>query len=167
MPSPPYFRPGAAGQLPRRARLGLAILSLPLGLGAPSALAAELDSPVGRWQLIDDETNAPRGVMEMSLVNGELQGRFVEAILRPGEVPNAVCTKCEGERRNQPMMGMVILWGLRPNGAQWDGGHILDPTKGRTYGAVVRLVDGGRKLRVRGFLGFSLLGRTQTWVRLP
>jgi uncharacterized protein (DUF2147 family) len=136
-------------------------------LGSPNAFAADMASPVGRWQLIDDETHSPRGVVEITQVDGELQGRFVQAFLRPGEDLNAVCVKCEDERKNQPMIGMVILWGLRKDGAGWVGGHVLDPTSGRIYSATLRLAEGGTKLRVRGFIGFSLFGRTQIWSRLP
>ncbi|HUA89129.1 MAG TPA: DUF2147 domain-containing protein [Steroidobacteraceae bacterium] len=133
----------------------------------PLARGADLDSPVGRWQLIDDETHSPRGIVEISLVAGELQGRFVKAFLRPGEPAGARCVKCAGERHDQPMVGMVILWGLRPRGNEWVDGHILDPTQGRIYGATVALLAGGTQLKVHGYLGISLLGRSQVWQRLP
>jgi len=138
-----------------------------LAMGAAGAAAADLSSPVGRWQLIDDETHTARGIVEMSLVDGELQGRFVEAFLRPGEQPGALCVKCTGERHNQPMLGMVILWGLRQRGDEWVDGHILDPTQGRVYGATVALLEGGTQLKVHGYLGIPLLGRSQVWTRLP
>ena len=163
----PYFLPKATGHPGRRMVLALVILSAMDSLGSPKVFAADMASPVGRWQLIDDETNSPRGVVEMTQVDGELQGRFVQAFLRPGEDPNALCDKCEGERKNQPMVGMVILWGLRKNSAAWEGGHILDPTSGRIYRVTLKLADGGTKLTVHAFIGFSLLGRTQTWMRLP
>ena len=132
------------------------------------ARAAEPVSAVGRWELVDDETNRPRGVVEMTEVDGELQGRFVQAFLQPGEVPGARCVKCTDERKDQPMLGMVILWGLRRSSpTEWSGGHVLDPTKGRIYGAEIKLVEGGSRLRVRGYFGISLLGRTQVWNRLP
>jgi uncharacterized protein (DUF2147 family) len=162
-----YLPRKASCQAGRRLGLALLIASAMGALGFPRVFAVDLASPVGRWQLIDDETNSPRGVVEMTLVDGELQGRFVQAFLHPGEDPNAVCGKCKDERKNQPMIGMVILWGLRRNGKEWDRGYILDPTNGRIYGATLMLADGGTSLRVRGFIGFSLLGRTQTWTRLP
>jgi hypothetical protein len=151
----------------------LALAALPPGAGvahggtAPAADPAH--SPIGRWRLIDDETHSARGVVEITDAGaGELQGRFVQAYPRPGEDPNALCEKCEGERHNQPMLGMVIMWGLKPDGpGHWSGGHILDPTKGRTYGAKLELLEGGSQLRVRGYFGISLLGRSQTWERMP
>jgi uncharacterized protein (DUF2147 family) len=150
-------------------RLGCCLL-LVLGVlgppAAPDARAAELNSPVGRWQILDEDSHTPRAVVEMTLVDGELQGRTVQSFLRPGEPPDARCVRCEGERKNQPMLGMVILWGLRADGADWQGGHVLDPTTGRTYRASVTLIEGGTKLRVHGFIGLSLFGRSQTWLRL-
>jgi uncharacterized protein (DUF2147 family) len=163
----PYFLQTATGHPGRSMVLTLVILSVMDSFGSPKVFAADMASPAGRWQLIDDETNSPRGVVEMTQVDGELQGRFVQAFLRPGEHPNALCDKCEGERKNQPMVGMVILWGLRKNSTAWEGGHILDPTSGRIYRVTLKLADGGTKLRVHAFIGFSLLGRTQTWMRLP
>jgi uncharacterized protein (DUF2147 family) len=136
-------------------------------LSRSGAGAADLTSPVGRWQILDEQTHAARAVVEMTLVEGELQGRTVQAFPLPGEEPNQRCVKCQGERKDQPMLGMVILWGLRQNGTAWEGGHVLDPTSGRTYHATVTLLEGGTKLRVRGYFGVSLFGRSQTWLRLP
>jgi uncharacterized protein (DUF2147 family) len=154
--------------LPTLWTMSLAVLLLAEGALATPQLATDQTSAVGRWELIDDETNRPRGIVEMTELNGELQGRFVHAFLQPGEVPDARCVKCTDERKDQPMLGMVILWGLRPSGpSEWSGGHVLDPTKGRIYGAEIKLVEGGTKLRVRGYFGIALLGRTQVWNRLP
>ncbi|MEF9942731.1 MAG: DUF2147 domain-containing protein, partial [Burkholderiaceae bacterium] len=75
------------------------------------------------------------------------------------------CDQCSGARKDQPVIGMTILWGLKNEGDEWTGGEILDPKNGKTYKAKAKLVDGGKKLEVRGFLGISLFGRTQTWVR--
>jgi uncharacterized protein (DUF2147 family) len=158
------------GGAPRKACVSQSLLPLTLTLtllpGVLPVFATQAESPVGRWQMIDDETNEPRGIVEVTEVKGELQGRFVQAYPRPGEVPNAVCVKCEGERKDKPIVGMIILWGLKASGSNWSGGHILDPTKGKVYQATLSLADGGSKIRVRGFIGVALLGRTQTWIRL-
>jgi uncharacterized protein (DUF2147 family) len=76
-----------------------------------------------------------------------------------------VCEKCPGERKGQKIVGMEILRGIRPDGNEWGGGEILDPNNGKTYKAKMRLEDDGKKLVVRGFIGFSMLGRSQTWHR--
>ncbi len=79
-------------------------------------------------------------------------------------------TRCapsaKGERKDQPITGMTILWDLKPDGEQvWSNGTILDPAKGKTYRSKARLLDGGNKLEVRGYIGIEALGRSQTWVR--
>jgi len=76
-----------------------------------------------------------------------------------------LCDQGRGARRSQPILGMTIAWGLRRKGEAWEGGRILDPENGKEYSVRMTPVAGGRKLEVRGFLGFSLLGRTQVWVR--
>lgn len=141
------------------------LLASAISLMPPMALgfAAAPASPVGRWHMVDDETGTERGVIELTETNGAVQGRLLSAIPRPGESP--LCVKCEGERKGQPIVGMVILWGLKRDGADWDGGKILDPVKGQIYNAKVTLADNGRNLKVRGYIGVSLFGRTQVWLR--
>lgn len=128
-----------------------------------AAQAAGPASPVGRWKTYDDHTGALHGLVEITEVHGELQGRILKSY--DPQKPNPTCDHCEGERKGQPVLGMVFLWGLTPQDGEYKGGYILDPDNGRVYKAKLRLDDGGRKLRVRGFIGFSILGRTQTWVR--
>ena len=78
---------------------------------------------------------------------------------------DAVCEACSGELKDKPVQGMQILQGLKADGDWYEGGTILDPNNGKVYKAKLRVVDGGAKLEVRGFIGISLLGRTQTWLR--
>lgn len=133
-------------------------------LAASAAYGAD-HSPVGLWKTIDDHTGKPRGVVRITESNGEYQGRVEKVFPKPGEVPNPKCEKCAGARQNEPVIGMTILWGLTKQGDAYQGGEILDPENGKTYRARVRLEDGGKKLDVRGYIGFSLLGRSQTWIR--
>ncbi|RPE81370.1 DUF2147 domain-containing protein [Vulcaniibacterium tengchongense] len=139
--------------------LALLLLALPLAAFAQGA------SPVGSWTTIDDKTQKPKSVVEIyQAKDGTLAGRVAE-ILQSDRGPNPVCDKCTGERKGKPVKGMVILWGVRQKGDSWEGGQILDPASGKVYSVKVRPIEDGKKLEVRGFLGFSLLGRTQTWVR--
>lgn len=139
------------------------ILALPL-LAAPIAAFAQA-SPLGTWTTIDDATGKVKSVVEIyATSDGRLAGR-VEKVLQSDRGPNPVCEKCPGDRRNKPVEGMVILWGMKPNNGSWEGGKILDPSSGKVYSARIRPVENGKKLEVRGFMGFSLLGRTQVWVR--
>lgn len=158
--------------MPRRtvidsgAYFGVALLLLAAGGAAAPVLAADPVSPVGQWKTIDDETNTERSIVEIRDVGGELQGRILKIFPRPDEEPAPVCQQCEGERKNQPIIGMTFLWGLKPDGDDtWAGGAILDPKNGKVYNAKISLVDDGQRLRVRGYLGTPLLGRTQVWLR--
>ena len=129
----------------------------------PAALASQ-PSPVGTWHTISDIDGKPRGVIEIKELNGKLVGT-VTGTLVPGEKGDKTCEKCTDERKGQRIIGMEILRGLKPDGDEWTGGEILDPDNGKTYKAKLHLEDGGKKLVLRGYIGFSLLGRSQTWVR--
>ena len=129
-----------------------------------AASASEL-SPVGLWKTIDDNTGKPRGLVGIMEVNGEYQGKVEKIFTAPGEDPDPKCEKCDGARRNQPVIGMTILWGLTKQGDEYQGGEILDPENGKVYRATMKLNGDGGRLDVRGFIGFSLFGRTQTWLR--
>ena len=96
--------------------------------------------------------------------NGSLAGR-VNEILQSDCGPNPLCDKCSGDRKDKPVKGMDILWGVKKKGDSWEGGQILDPETGKIYSVKVRPSSDGAKLELRGFIGFSLLGRNQTWVR--
>lgn len=122
-------------------------------------------SPVGVWRTIDDETGQPKSLVQISEVNGELQGKIIKLFRKPEENQNPLCEKCDGERKNQPIIGMTVLWGLRPADGMYSGGNVLDPKKGKVYNARLKVMPDGKQLELRGFVGFSLLGRTQTWQR--
>lgn len=126
------------------------------------AMAAE-PSPVGTWKTYDDKTGALHGLVQITETGGELRGQILKSY--DPEKPNPVCDHCDGDRRGKPVIGMIFLWGLRKEGEEYRGGYILDPDNGKVYRARLHLADQGQKLRVRGFIGISLLGRTQTWVR--
>lgn len=125
---------------------------------SPALLAA-----VGNWQVIDFE-GKPGGHVQTYLADGHLFGKVTQS--RPGRPPNEPCTKCPGEFRNQPVLGMVIIRNFRPEDDQWVGGTVLDPKSGKIYKGKIWTVSPD-KLRMRGFVGFSLFGRTETWIRLP
>ncbi|HYD41823.1 MAG TPA: DUF2147 domain-containing protein [Anaeromyxobacter sp.] len=122
-------------------------------------------SPVGRWRTIDDDTKKPKSIVAITEEDGKLQGT-IEELLDPNRPePDPVCKKCEGERKNQPIRGMKILWGVKKSGDTWTGGKILDPNNGKVYRVNLTPADGGKKLVVRGYVGIALIGRTQTWER--
>lgn len=125
--------------------------------------AASSTSPVGLWKTIDDDTGKAKSLVRIVEVNGVLSGR-IEKLLTPGK-ENQVCEKCEGALKDQPVLGMEILQGLRKGDEVWEGGTILDPNNGKTYRSQIKLVDGGKKMELRGYIGIPLLGRSQNWLR--
>ncbi|PSQ99842.1 MAG: DUF2147 domain-containing protein [Bacteroidetes bacterium QS_9_68_14] len=153
----------------RFSRSGL-LIALLLAFGASGTLAQPAASPVGQWRTIDDESGQARSIVEIYEKDGALRGKVVEILRASDEAQRnsegqVICTACEGERKNQPVEGMVILWGLEKDGDEWTGGNIIDPENGNTYSAKMGL-DGADRLDVRGYRGVSLFGRTQTWQRV-
>jgi len=138
-------------------------LCLAASLTLSSLALASNDSPVGTWKTIDDETKQAKALVQISESGGVLTGKIIKLFANP----DALCDKCDGERKDKPVQGMTILWDLKKNGDAWGGGKILDPKKGQVYSSKAKLVDGGAKLEVRGFMGVSLLGRSQVWERQP
>ena len=140
------------------------LLSSILLLGSAACLAAEPASPAGVWKTFDDDTHAAKALIQIDEHDGELSGRIVKLFRAPHEIPDPTCTACRGARHDQPVLGMTILWGMRRDGDGWSGGEILDPEDGAVYRASLHL-DRAGGLSVRGYIGVSLLGRTQTWQR--
>lgn len=126
-------------------------------------------SPIGKWKTVDDETEKVRSVVEIYEKDGKLFGKILELRNRTtDEDPDPVCDDCakNDPRYNQRVVGMVFLTDLKKESdKQWEGGKILDPKNGSVYSCYIRLI-GSDKLRVRGYLGLSLIGRTQFWYRL-
>jgi uncharacterized protein (DUF2147 family) len=120
-------------------------------------------TPAGLWKTFDDDGKAS-GQVQIEEHAGVYSGRVV-GIFNPEE-RQKLCESCSDERKNQPVMGMIILKELTRTGEhEWGGGHILDPKNGKVYRAKITLSADGNRLDVRGFIGFSLLGRTQSWLR--
>ena len=137
-----------------------------VALAVTALASAATTTPVGRWRTTDDATGKDRSLVRIVEHDGTYDGT-VEAILTnlPDDDPNHLCRRCTGDRKDKPIVGMTILWGLEKDGDEYTGGEILDPHTGKTYRAKARLIDGGRILEVRGYIGVSWLGRTQTWRR--
>jgi len=121
-------------------------------------------TPAGLWKTVDDETKAEKSHVRISESGGAFTGK-IEKLLDPTK-QDSKCDKCEGARKDQPIMGMTIVEGVKKNADEpyWDGGTILDPNNGKTYKVRLTPKDGGKTLEVRGFIGF--LYRNQTWQRV-
>ena len=137
------------------------LASLLLYAAAGSALAQS--TPAGLWKTIDDETKVEKSLVRIIEAGGVLIGK-VEKIL--SDKADAKCTECTDARKDQPVLGMTILEGVKknPDEAYWDGGTILDPNNGKTYRVRLTPKDGGKTLEVRGFIGPFY--RNQTWIRV-
>ncbi|HYL37360.1 MAG TPA: DUF2147 domain-containing protein [Bryobacteraceae bacterium] len=122
-------------------------------------------TPGGRWRTVDDKTGKPRSIVRIWEENGQFFGR-VEQSLNP-ERAGRRCDKCTDERKDQLIVGMVIIRGLKQDGEEFTGGDILDPDNGKVYRCKVKVKEHGSVLSVRGYLGASLFGRSQTWTREP
>ncbi|HEY0065698.1 MAG TPA: DUF2147 domain-containing protein [Telluria sp.] len=126
---------------------------------------AQEASPVGLWKNIDDVTGKTKALIRISEDKGELRGQIEKLYPAAGEDPNPRCTACSGPKKDQPVIGMVFMSGLKKNGDEYSGGEILDPDNGKVYRSKLNLVDGGKKLNVRGYVGMPMFGRSQVWVR--
>lgn len=137
-------------------------LSIALALAGFGVLATAQPSPTGLWKTVDDKTGQPKSLVRIYEQNGKLFGK-VEKTLRPDA--KKTCDKCPDERKNQPMVGLVVIRNLEKHGDEYSGGDIVDPDNGKLYKCKIAVEQGGKKLNVRGFIGFSLIGRSQSWTR--
>jgi len=137
-----------------------AVVCLSLNAGAWAQM-----SPFGLWKTVDDKTGETKSEIRIDEQGGVLSGR-IEKLLGQGANPDARCTACTDERKDQPLVGMEILRGAsKLEGKEvWEGGKILDPQAGKSYNLRLTPTEGGSKLDVRGSIG--PFGRTQTWVRV-
>ena len=140
-------------------------LTIVLALAGSAALAQA--TPAGLWRTIDDDGKTEKSQVRISESGGVFSGK-VEKIANPAR-QDARCDKCSDARKDQPLLGLVVIQGVRANAGEaglWDGGEILDPNNGKTYKVRMRLTGEGKALELRAYLGMPLIGRTQTWQRI-
>jgi uncharacterized protein (DUF2147 family) len=148
----PLHRPGTPWRL------------LPLLILLVSSFAARAHadtSPVGYWTTIDDDGKTPSSVIQIYAKGKKLYGKIVQ-LINPRE-KDPKCTACDGAKKNQRILGMEILRDFERDDDEWSGGYILDPRNGTEYKCYMELIEGGKRLKVRGYVGIALLGRTQYW----
>ncbi|PWA06186.1 DUF2147 domain-containing protein [Flavobacterium psychrotolerans] len=117
---------------------------------------------IGKWKTIDDETGQAKSVVEIYEKSGKIYGKVIEIL--DVKHKNSVCSNCSGDDKNKPILGMTIIKGLSKDGNQYNSGKILDPKNGKLYKCFITL-EGSGKLKVRGYIGISLFGRTQYWYK--
>jgi uncharacterized protein (DUF2147 family) len=122
-------------------------------------------SPLGLWQTISDTDGKATSEVRISTTPAGLVGVVEKALVSSTE-PN--CDKCTDDRKGQAKVGMQVIRGAQKADGKdvWEGGNILDPNNGTVYKLKLSPTEGGKKLEVRAFVGFALLGRTQTWLRV-
>ena len=138
-----------------------------LGLVLVASIAHAQATPAGLWKTVDDDGKKETSLIRITESGGVLTGR-IERLLDPASKADAVCDKCTDDRKDKPIVGMMLIRGVKQSESdktRWDGGEILDPDNGETY--KVRLTPGeaGKTLKVRGYIGAPIIGRTQTWIR--
>lgn len=126
------------------------------------ALFAQGGDIVGKWTTVDDESGKPKSIVEIfKSSDGLYYGKIVQLLQKP---ENETCIACKDDRRNKPLIGLEIIRGLKKEGDNFTGGTITDPKTGKSYKCTI--TRNGDKLNVRGYIGISLVGRTQTWTML-
>ena len=138
----------------------VSVIALVAVLGVGQAVAA--DSLVGKWKTIDEKSGKVTSEGELYDQGGKLFGK-ITSLAEPNDAAGKpkTCTKCQGEDKDKPIVGLVIVKDLSQSGDRYKGGTIMDPEDGKVYKAELWVEDG--KLKVRGYLGPFY--RTQTWVK--
>ena len=125
-----------------------------------SLIAQKLE---GQWQTIDDETGEAKSIIEIYKKNNQYFGKVVKLLKK--EDINRTCINCSGNKKNKPILGLEILEGLSKSGDSYSGGKILDPKNGKIYKCNIEFIN-NQEIKVRGYIGISLIGRSQVWKRI-
>ncbi|WP_233899795.1 DUF2147 domain-containing protein [Tenacibaculum piscium] len=116
----------------------------------------------GEWENRNEETNTVDSVIKVYEKDGKAFAKIIK--ITDENRQKAVCDKCKGKRKNTPILGMNILTGLQKDGKEWSGGTIVDPKNGKEYKCYIEL-ENTDKLKIRGYIGFAVFGRTAYWHR--
>lgn len=129
------------------------------------AHAGKLNSPIGEWVTISDKTHDKSGIVEIYDDNGKLYGRIIKIFPGKDRHTGDLCKLCPGNFKNKPVQGLEFLWGFEQKDAtHWIKGQLLDPKNGKIYKGTITLLNGGKKLELRGYWG--IFSRSQTWLRV-
>lgn len=118
---------------------------------------------LGKWKSIDDETSKALSIIEIYEKGGKVYGKVLEILEEKDK--KKLCLNCNGEDKNKPIQGLIVIKSMKKDGDEYKGGKILDPKSGKVYNCTI-ILEEKDKLKVRGFIGISLFGRTQYWYRV-
>ena len=116
----------------------------------------------GKWKNPDDVTGEVNSIIEIYKKDNKAYAKIIEITetIRRDDL----CLKCIGENKNEPILGMDILTGLIKDDNTWTNGKILDPKNGKYFDCTMELVK-ANKLKIRGYFGVPMLGKTVYWNR--
>ena len=128
-----------------------------------STFYAQSNGVTGKWKTVDDETGQAKSIVDIFEKSGKIYGKVTEIF--DTEHKKDLCKDCSGEDANKPILGLTIIKGLSKDGNEYNSGEIMDPKNGRHYKCTI-VLQSKDKLKVRGYIGFALLGRTKYWYRV-
>ena len=127
-----------------------------------SIYSVQAQTVFGKWNTLNKETGKIESIVEVYRKDGKAYAKIIKLINESDK--NNRCTACKGKNKNKPILGMIVFNGLKQGGNEWNGGKILDPNNGKYYKCYISLAN-KNKLKIRGYVGISLLGRTDYWYR--
>lgn len=146
--------------------MAVALAGLGCWLGAALPLAAQQPGAEGLWQRSDNGKPVV-WVLMLDRGGGMYEGVVAKSFPQPGTPLNPLCTACTDDRKNAPILGISLIRNMKRNGLVYEGGNILDPRNGDVWKAMLTLSPDGKALTLRGYLLTPMLGKDETWQRLP